>query len=275
MANRSAKRQGTRTAPRYGRNGTAAPPPAPRQQNVLLEWIKSGAIALVLVVVIRTFVMQAFTIPSGSMEGTLLIGDYLMANNAIYGAPVPFTPIRTPAFREPRHGDVVVFRPTYNEPVIDVVKRVIGEPGDTIQMIDQKVYRNGELVDEPYIRSNDFPDEPIAETGREVLGLPPEINPDRYGYYWHLDALPATVDRASYRPTRDNWGPLVVPEGQYLLLGDNRDQSLDSRYMGFIPRDQIRGKASFIYFSTDPLLERPFPHFVTAARWGRLGTRVQ
>lgn len=275
MASKSAKRHGSRTTPQYGRKENSAPPPAPKEQNIVVEWIKSGGIALVLFVVIRTFVMQAFTIPSGSMEGTLLIGDYLMANNAIYGTQIPFTPVRTPAFREPGHGDVAVFRPTYNEPVIDVVKRVIGEPGDTIQMIDQKVYRNGQLLDEPYIRSNDFPDEPIAETGREVLGLPPEIDPSRYGYFWHLEALPDNADRESYHPTRDNWGPLIVPDGRYLLLGDNRDQSLDSRYMGFIPRDQIRGKATFIYFSTDPLLERPFPHFVTAARWGRLGTLVQ
>jgi signal peptidase I len=252
-----------------------APEGEPRKQNVLLEWIKSGAIALVLFLVIRTFVMQAFTIPSGSMEGTLLVGDYLMANNAIFGTQIPFTPVHTPAFREPRHGDVVVFRPTYNQPVIDVVKRVIGEPGDTIQMIDQKVYRNGTMVDEPNVRPNEFPDETIARTGRDVLGLPPEIDPSRYGYYWHLDALPDKLDRESYRPTRDNWGPLIVPEGHYLLLGDNRDQSLDSRYMGFIPREQIRGKASFIYFSTDPLMDRPFPHFVTAARWGRLGTMVR
>ena len=227
-----------------------------------MEWIKSLAIAVVLFVVIRTFLVQAYTIPSGSMEPTLLIGDYLMANNAIYGAHVPFTDLRTPAFRDPEHGDIVVFRPTYNHPVIDVVKRVIGESGDTIQMIDRVVYRNGRPLNEPYADPDYLPDEPLELTGPG-------------GYSWHLSALPAGVDRSTYRPTRDSWGPLVVPPNHYLLLGDNRDQSLDSRYMGFIPRDVIRGKAMFIYFSVDHTVDRPFPRFLTAARWGRIGTPIQ
>ena len=245
-----------------------------RPRSETWEWFKSLAIAVVLFLVIRTFLIQAFTIPSGSMEPTLLIGDYLMANNAVYGAPVPFTSMRTPAFREPEHGDIVVFRPTYNRPVIDVVKRVIGEPGDTVQMIDRVVYRNGQPLDEAYVDEHYYPDEPIPRTAAAV-GLPPEIDPARYGSYWHLDVLAPGVDAADYRPTRDNWGPLVVPEGEYLLLGDNRDQSLDSRYMGFIPRDEIVGKAMFIYFSIDPTVDRPFPRFLTAARWGRIGTLIR
>ena len=223
-----------------------------------LEWLKSGVIALVLFFVIRTFLVQAFTIPSGSMENTLRIGDYLMANNAIFGAKIPFTDFRVPAFREPQHGDVVVFRPTYNDPVIDVVKRVIGEPGDTIQMIDRVVYRNGEPLREPYLEPEYLPDEPLQRFG-----------PASYG--WHLRRSPASVDPESYHPTRDNWGPLIVPEGHFMLLGDNRDQSLDSRFMGFIPREVIRGKAMFIYFSVDQEVDRPFPRFLTAARWGRIG----
>jgi len=223
-----------------------------------LEWLKSGVIALVLFLVIRTFLVQAFTIPSGSMENTLRIGDYLMANNAIFGARVPLTDLRIPAFREPQHGDVVVFRPAYNDPIIDVVKRVIGEPGDTIRMVDRVVYRNGERLNEPYVEPVYRPDEPL-----------PRFGPAGYG--WHLEALPEGVDPEGYQPTRDSWGPLVVPEEHFLLLGDNRDESLDSRYMGFIPRDVIKGKAMFIYFSVDKELDRPFPQFLTAARWGRVG----
>lgn len=226
-----------------------------------LEWIRSFAIAILLFLVIRTFLIQAFTIPSGSMEDTLLVGDYLMANNAIFGAHIPLTDVRTPAFREPRHGDVVVFRPAYNEPVIDVVKRVVGEPGDTIQMVDRVVRRNGRAIEEPYLEPNYLPDEPLQRFG---MG----------GYEWHFAALQAGVDPDSYTPTRDNWGPLVVPEGHFLLLGDNRDQSLDSRYMGFIPREVIRGKAMFIYFSYDRYSPRPFPRFITAARWNRIGRMV-
>jgi signal peptidase I len=219
-------------------------------------------VALLLFVVIRTFLVQAFSIPSGSMEPTLQIGDYLMANNAVFGAHVPFTDARLPAFREPRHGDIVVFRPTYNEPVIDVVKRVIGEPGDTIQMADHQVFRNGEPLAEPYARASGMPDVPMEPWG---LG----------GFRWHLDALTPGTDRDSYQPSRDRWGPLVVPPGHYLLLGDNRDESLDSRYMGFIPREVIRGKPMFVYFSYDPQADAPFPRFVTAARWGRLGTALR
>jgi signal peptidase I, bacterial type len=222
------------------------------------EWIKSFGIALILFLVVRTFLIQAYTIPSGSMENSLLIGDYLMANNAIYGAQIPLTDWRIPAFREPQHGDIVVFRPEYNDPVIDVVKRVIGEPGDTIQMIDRVVYRNGERLEEPYVEPNYTPDQPLQRYGPA-------------GYDWHFGALAGTVDPATYEPTRDNWGPLIVPPGKYMLLGDNRDESLDSRYMGFIDREVISGKAMFIYYSVNEEIERPFPRFLTAARWGRIG----
>lgn len=231
-------------------------------QSEALEWVKSFAIAVLLFFLIRTFLIQAYTIPSGSMEETLRVGDYLMANNAIYGAHIPFTNIRVPAFRDPRFGDIVVFRPAYNDPVIDVVKRVVGEPGDTIAMVDRVVYKNGEPLDEPYVEPHYLPDEPIQRFGVA-------------GYQWHLEALPGGVDPTIYAPTRDNWGPLVVPEAHYLLLGDNRDQSLDSRFVGFIPREVIRGKALFIYYSIDPYISRPAPRVVTAVRWDRIGMLIR
>lgn len=224
--------------------------------------MKSFGIAVLLFLVIRTFLIQAFTIPSGSMENTLRIGDYLMANNAIFGAYLPFTEIRVPPIREPEFGDVVVFRPTYNDPIIDVVKRVIGEPGDTIGMTDRVVYRNGAPLDEPYVEPNYQPDQPMQRYGAD-------------GYQWHFEALAPGVDPRTYAPTRDNWGPLVVPPGHFMLLGDNRDQSLDSRFMGFIPREVIRGKALFIYYSIDPFVNRPFPRFLTAVRWDRIGDMIR
>jgi signal peptidase I len=240
---------------------SAAADGASGSNNELLEWAKSLVIAVALFLVIRTFLVQAYTIPSGSMEDTLLVGDYLMANNAIYGAHIPWTSLKVPAIREPQHGDIVVFRPAYNDPVIDVVKRVIGEPGDTIEMIDRVVHRNGEALDEPYVESSYLPNEPLENA--------------RVPVDWHLRHLPESESRDGYSPTRDSWGPLVVPEDSYLLLGDNRDQSLDSRYMGFIPRDVIRGKAMFIYFSVDKQLDRPFPRFLTAARWDRIGQVIR
>jgi signal peptidase I len=243
---------------REAKRTKAAEAEAPREGA--LEWVRSLAIAVVLVFIIRTFLIQAFTIPSGSMEDTLLVGDYLMANNAIYGATIPLTRVRIPAFREPKHGDVVVFRPEYNQPVIDVVKRVIGEPGDTIQMRDRVVWRNGRALEEPYVEGNYLPDEPLQRFGPA-------------GYDWHLQHL-AGADAQTYAPSRDDWGPLVVPAGNFLLLGDNRDQSLDSRYMGFVPREVVKGKAMFIYFSYDRYSDRPFPRFLTAARWGRIGQMI-
>jgi len=234
----------------------------PREDSDAMEWIKSFAIAVLLFFVIRTFLVQAFTIPSGSMEETLKVGDYLMANNAIYGARIPLINVRTPGFREPVFGDIIVFRPTYNDPVIDVVKRVVGEPGDTIAMMDRIVYRNGVALDEPYAEPDYLPDEPMQRFG---IG----------GFQWHLAALPAGMDEQAYSPTRDNWGPLIVPAGHFLLLGDNRDQSLDSRYMGFVPREVVRGKALFIYYSIDPFRDSGFPRFLRAVRWERLGMIIR
>ena len=244
-----------------------------KKKNETLEWIKSIAVAVVLFLVIRTFLIQAYSIPSNSMENTLLVGDYLMANNAVFGARIPLTGVRVPGFRDPRRGEIIVFRPTYNSPEEDVVKRVIGIPGDTLQGRDGAVYRNGRKLDEPYVQHLGEPDRPIELEGRAGT-LSPEVLPARYGYHNHLPALPASVDRAAYRPTRDNWGPIVVPANSYFMMGDNRDQSLDSRFMGFIPREQVRGKPLFIYFSVDRDRDSPFPHFLTAARWGRIGTAI-
>lgn len=253
-ARKAGAKHGPQSAPASRPSTTARA--SERRQDGLWEWVKSLAVAVLLFLAIRTFLVQAFTIPSGSMEDTLLVGDYLMANNAVFGAKIPFTDFRVPAFREPEFGDVVVFRPAYNEPVIDVVKRVIGEPGDTIQMLDRVVYRNGEMVEEPYVEQSYLPDEPLPRQGPG-------------GYGWHLQALPPGIDRESYRPSRDTWGPLIVPEGHYLLLGDNRDQSLDSRYMGFVPREVIRGKAMFVYFSKPP------GGGPASIRWNRVGDVIR
>lgn len=251
----------------------------PRKKNSVRsetwEWIKSLGVAVVLFLILRTFLVQAFTIPSRSMERTLLVGDYLMSNNAIFGPHIPFTDMRLPGFRDPRAGDVVVFRPTYNQPVIDVVKRIIGQPGDTLQSVDGEILRNGERLAEPYVIPPILPEQPIAYTGTGGGAfLPPGIVPSRYGYHNQVQALLPSVDRETYHPTTKNWGPLVVPEGHYFLMGDHRDESLDSRFLGFVPREVIRGKPMFIYYSYDAAVDRPFA-FLTAARWGRIGSVIR
>lgn len=237
------------------------------------EWIKSIGAAILLFFVIRTFLITAYSIPSESMEKTLLVGDYLMANNALFGATIPFTDVKLPALRDPRRGEIVVFRPTYNEPQIDVVKRVIGTPGDTLQMANAVLFRNGQRVNEPYAHYEEGYDVPIEMEG---FGVPdPTVRPDAYGAKNHLPILASSVDPRQYRPSRNNWGPVVVPAGHYWLMGDNRDHSLDSRFMGPIPRRTVRGKPLFIYYSYDKRdADASFPRFITAARWGRIGEGI-
>jgi signal peptidase I len=221
----------------------------------LWEWAKSIAVALVIWFVLRALLVEAFRIPSSSMERTLLVGDFLFVNKALYGAEVPIIHTRLPAFREPELGDIVVFDSRTQEDV-KVVKRIVGMPGDTLEMRDNVLLRNGVRQVEPFvIRTDSFTDP--AEF--EMRG-------------WQLQYLQPSADRETYRPTRGNWGPLIVPEGQYFVLGDNRDNSYDSRYWGFVDRRVIRGRPLFVYYSFDRESWRALP-FLTAIRWGRLGTR--
>lgn len=237
-----------------------------------IDAVKQLASAVVIFLFLRVFLVQAYNIPSSSMEDSLLIGDFLMATNVIYGAHIPFTEnTRLPGFRDPKQGEIVVFRPTYNHPIQDVVKRVIGVPGDTLRAIDGLVYRNGKPLPETYVKRDGSADFPIPLRGQTGA---PEVDPNRHGYFNHLPALAPGVVATSYAPTRDNWGPLIVPAGHYWLMGDNRDQSLDSRFMGFIPREVIRGTPLFIYYSWNRQADRALP-WITAVRWGRIGNIVR
>jgi len=215
------------------------------------EWVKSIAAALVIWFFLRALLVEAFRIPSGSMENTLLIGDFLFVNKALYGAEVPLVGARLPAFREPKRRDVVVFD-SVEEPGVNVVKRVIGMPGDTISMEGNVVHVNGRPLDEPYAIRTD-------------PGSDPE-HPQMRG--WQVRYL-AGRGREIYRPTLKNWGPLVVPPDSFFVMGDNRDNSYDSRYWGFLGRDRIRGRPLFIYYSFDRNGVLPLTFF-TAIRWGRI-----
>jgi len=221
----------------------ASMPPANR--TGVRELARSLAGAVLLFAFLRAFVVQVYGISSGSMQPTLRVGDYVVTNNTLFGAPIPFTPRRLPALREPRAGDVVVYRPAGYDPVEDHIKRIIGQPGDTIQMVRGTVYRNGTAVREPYARVAADPDPPLPATGP-------------YNFQWQLGALPTGIDRAAYGPTRDSWGPLIVPAGRYLMLGDDRGGSIDSRHTGFVPRGEIRGKVLAIHWSS---------------QWSRIGRR--
>jgi len=214
------------------------------------EWTKSIAVALVMWYVLTSFLVQAFRIPSGSMERTLLDGDFLFANKALYGAEIPLIKKRLPAFREPRRGDIVIFD-SKTEPDVNVVKRVVGMPGDTIAMSDNVVYIDGRPLEEQYaVTSEDGVDTPSAE----MRG-------------WQAHYL-LGADPRTYRPTLRSWGPLLVPPDSFFVMGDNRDNSYDSRYWGFLGRDRIRGHPMFVYYSYDRSADAALP-FLTSIRWGR------
>jgi signal peptidase I len=220
------------------------------------DWIKSFAVALLLFLVIKTFLVEAFRIPTGSMENTLLVGDFLLVNKAVYGAQLPGTHTRLPSFAEPQRGDVVVFIPPH-EPDKNYVKRLGGSPGDILEMRDRVLYRNGEPQVEPYVQH-------VDASGLEMI-LP--------GMLWQRNYLANGVRPEAYRPTRDNWGPIAVPEDHFFMLGDNRDDSQDSRFWGFVGREAIKGRPLFIYYSFDTNTMRLFP-WITQIRWNRIGDMI-
>lgn len=228
-----------------------------RPVRALWEWVKSMTTALVLFFLIRSFIVEAFKIPSGSMEGTLLVGDFLLVNKMVYGAEVPFTGKRLPAVHPPRHGEILVFKWPV-DPSVDFVKRVVGLPGDTVAMEDGVLKRNGRLVREGYTSHTE-----------------PDFDPAGEEFRWQSKFLVRSAQAGkSYHPSRNNWGPLVVPPAHLFVLGDNRDNSLDSRYWGFVPDSMVKGRPLLVYYSYVPDSTARLP-FLTRVRWHRLGTRVR
>jgi signal peptidase I len=257
MANESSARSGApkKTEPRRSRKEETKAQPALTVRQHVWEWTKSLGMGFVLFLVLRTFLIQTFTITSGSMEGTLLVGDFLVLSKSAYGATVPGTGVQLPGYSHPTRGDVVVFR-GHHEP-IDLVKRLIGMPGDTLAMKDGVLSIDGVPRSEPYVRHTD---------------------PAGDGYHdwmkWQASFLTSDINPDSYRPTRDNWGPIVVPAGRYFMMGDNRDESLDSRYWGFVEPPAIKGRAVVLYFSYDRDAFSPIP-FVDHVRWKRIFNRIR
>jgi len=185
-----------------------------KKKSLLREYAESIIIAVLLALVIRTYLVQAFKIPSGSMEDTLVVGDHLLVNKFIYGTKVPFTTKRVITLRNPRQGDVIVFE--YPEdPNKDFIKRVVGIPGDVVEEREKKVFVNGKEYKNPH------------EIHKEKDVIPREMNP------------------------RDTFGPVTVPPDSYFVMGDNRDRSYDSRFWGFVKREKIKGLAFIKYWSWD------------------------
>lgn len=220
--------------------------------------MRSLGMAFLLFLAIKTFLIEAFQIPSGSMEHTLLAGDFLFVNKAVYGAQIPGTGARLPAFATPSRGDVIVFA-FPKDPALNYVKRVIALGGDTVEMRAGQVYVNGRALDEPYVQRID----PLHD------GFEPE-----FAWQRAFLASPTLEARRRYHPTRDTWGPLAVPTGKYFVLGDNRDNSADSRYWGFVDARAVRGRPLVVYFSYDRGAREPLP-WLTDIRWDRLGSVIR
>ena len=218
---------------------TAPPPKAvaaePFVKSTLREYFESVCVAVILALFVRTFVVQAFKIPTGSMENNLLIGDHLLVNKFVFAPTLtgleesllPIDPIR--------RGDIMVFK-FPEDPTRDFIKRVIGLPGETIELKGKTVYVDGKPLEEPYVRF--FPDAMLSEAS--IAGTDP----------------------------RRQFGPVTVPADNFFMMGDNRDNSEDSRFWGFLPRSYVKGKALFVYFSFGDA--NGLSGTLSNIRWGRM-----
>ena len=225
------------------------------KKSTVREYFESIVIAVILALFVRTFVLQAFKIPTGSMENNLLIGDHLLVNKFMFAASDSAIERALLPIGTIRRGDVLVFKYPV-EPDRDFIKRVIGLPGETLELKEKKIYINGTPLNEPYVH---FLEEPHHS---------------------------AELSEVTSSDVRENYGPVTVPPNQYFMMGDNRDNSADSRYWGFMPRDYVKGKALLIYWSYESEREdyedestsatikglgSVFMHFFTKTRWDRLG----
>jgi len=232
------------------------------------ENFKSIVGALAIFLVLRAFLVEAYRIPSGSMIPTLLVGDWLFVNKAIFGAHVPFSRASLPAYREPKRGDVVVFVSPYQgdeaaqgrDPTPTLVKRLVGTPGDTLYMRNALLYVNGIAQRQGFGANTPAPDPGMAN----------EVNP-LFDWQKKVGLKSSRFGAAPAQPTHDNWGPLVVPPQRLFMMGDSRYNSKDSRYWGFVPRENVRGKPLFVYYSYNADdSDRPLP-MLTDIRWSRIG----
>jgi signal peptidase I len=224
------------------------------KKSTLREYFESIVIAVILALFIRTFVVQAFKIPTGSMEENLLIGDHLLVNKFVFAPTASSIERALLPIGTIRRGDVIVFKYP-EEPERDFIKRVIGLPGETVELRDKKVYINGTGLSEPYVH----------------FLQPPGQNSEFH--------------EVTSFDVRERYGPVTVPTEHYFVMGDNRDNSQDSRYWGFLPRDYVKGKALVIYWSYEAEREdyaedgagatikglvSVFAHFFTRTRWDRM-----
>lgn len=203
-----------------------------QKKKFFKDYLEPLVLAVLIALFVRTFVIQAFKIPSGSMEPTLWVGDYLLVNKFIYGIKIPLTETKVFRFVNPRRGDIIVF-PYPKDPSKDFIKRVIGMGGEKVEIIQGEIYINDRLISDPW------------------------------GHF-------EKIVPADYLQKIENFGPVIVPEDSLFVMGDNRNNSEDSRFWGFLRVNTVVGKAFVLYFSWDPFAENLW----NAIRWSRIGKLI-
>jgi signal peptidase I len=198
------------------------------KKRFVKEYLEPIVIAVLIALFIRAFIVQAFKIPSSSMEPTLLVGDHLLVNKFIYGIRIPYTDIKLFQYKKPERGDIIVFIFPKDRRK-DFIKRVIGREGERVEIIHNKIYINNKLIDDPW------------------------------GHF--------TMPRSSI----EDYGPVKVPEDSLFVMGDNRDNSQDSRFWGFVKNNEVKGKAFIIYFSWDSNAQ----DLLNKIRWTRFGKLIR
>lgn len=294
MSGRKERRDDKRRGRQERAQKQAGQRPEGRRRSILREYVQSFAVAIFLALLIRGFVVQAFKIPSGSMEETLLVGDFLLVNKFLYGTNFLVGKEKMLAIRDPVPGDILVFRypldpdvpqPEENYrrilgPIFwnrsthwlhfysprDYIKRCVATEGQTVEIRDKRLYVDGVLIE----------DERTQHTERRII--PPlvedadSVSVTRFHDAWEAGALlHATSMR---RGVRDNFGPVTVPPGHVFVMGDNRDNSLDSRFWGPLDRNLVKGKAMIIYWSWHIERARPWFAIWSKLRWSRIGTLI-
>jgi len=197
------------------------------KKKFIKEYIEPIVIAVLIALFIRAFIVQAFKIPSSSMEPTLLVGDYLLVNKFIYGVRIPYSDMKFFEYKKPKRGDIIVFVFPKDRKK-DFIKRVVGTGGEKVTIIHNKIYIDDKLIDDPW------------------------------GHF--------TMPRSSI----EDYGPIKVPEGSLFVMGDNRDNSQDSRFWGFVKTNEVKGKAFIVYFS----LDWDARNLLNKVRWTRLGKLI-
>lgn len=246
------------------------PPAKPGVYSSLRGFILNVAPVVIVFLVARVALAEAYRIPSGSMEPTLLIGDWLFVNKLRFGPHIPFTDINLPGYAEPKRGDVAVFVSPPQDPAIRItpdqiqptlVKRIVGVAGDTLMMRSGLLYTNG-----------------VPEAGKDSIpSATDNMNFEQPLFDWQRDIeiKGSHFGEPPAKPTLHNWGPVVVKPETYFMMGDNRDNSVDTRYYGLVPRANMRGRPTFVYYSFD--MDQGVDYFraFTEIRWRRLGTWIK